>query len=182
MKHLSTAEYVASKYNEFVVREEMTLMDFLSVQMHGISRNRLKDIMKGHGVTVDRKLVTQYNYPLQPGMLVSVSKHRHSTELSSKWIKIIYEDKDIIVIGIYYYNDGSRYEGDFRNDKLEGKGIMFYNDGEIYMGDWRNGKKEGKGIYYYNNGDREMGDWSNDKEIGKHVILTNKGEVEEQNY
>ena len=98
MKHLSTAEYVASKYNEFVVREEMTLMDFLNVQMHGISRNRLKDIMKGHGVTVDRKLVTQYNYPLQPGMLVSVSKHRHSTELSSKWIKIIYEDKDIIVI------------------------------------------------------------------------------------
>lgn len=98
MKNLTTAQYVASKYNEFVVREEMTLMDFLNVQMHGISRNRLKDILKGHGVSVDRKLVTQYDYQLQPGMIVSVSKHRRSTELSSKWIKIIYEDKDIIVI------------------------------------------------------------------------------------
>ncbi|MBQ9559933.1 MAG: RluA family pseudouridine synthase [Bacteroidaceae bacterium] len=98
MKNLTTAQYVANKYNEYVVREEMTLMDFLNVQMHGISRNRLKDILKGHGVNVDRKLVTQYDYQLRPGMVVSVSKHRRSTELSSKWIKIIYEDKDIIII------------------------------------------------------------------------------------
>ena len=26
-----------------------------------------------------------------------------------------------------YWNDGDRYEGDFRNDKKEGKGIYYYN-------------------------------------------------------
>ena len=53
---------------------------------------------------------------------------------------------------------------------------------EKYEGEWRNNKREGKGIYYYNNGDREMGDYSNDKRIGKHVTLTKNGEVKTNNY
>ena len=96
--NLSGEQYAASKYNEFRVREETTLMEFLMKEMHGISRNRAKDILAGHGISVDRKLVTQYNFLLKPGMTVRVSKHRRKTELESKWLKIIYEDKDIIVI------------------------------------------------------------------------------------
>ena len=64
----------------------------------------------------------------------------------------------------------------------EGKGIYYYNNGNRYEGDWRNSKREGKGIFYYNDGDREMGDYSNDKRIGKHVILTKNGEVKTNNY
>ena len=44
--------------------------------------------------------------------------------------------------GIYYYNDGDRYEGDFKNGKREGKGIEYYNNGDRYEGDWKKGKKE----------------------------------------
>ena len=33
----------------------------------------------------------------------------------------------------------------------EGKGIMYYNNGDRYEGDWKNDKKEGKGKYYYKN-------------------------------
>ena len=50
--------------------------------------------------------------------------------------------------GIFYFNDGDRYEGDFRNDEREGLGIMYFNDGDRYEGDYREGKPEGKGIYY----------------------------------
>ena len=46
-----------------------------------------------------------------------------------------------------YYYDGSRYEGDFKNNIIEGKGII-----------------------YYNNGEREMGNFSNNMKIGKHVM------------
>lgn len=98
MKNLTGEQYAATKYNEYIVRDSAELMDFLLLQMHGISRNKVKDILQGHGVTVDRKLVTQYNFNLQPGMVVRVSKHRRKTELESSWIKIIYEDKDIIII------------------------------------------------------------------------------------
>ena len=59
---------------------------------------------------------------------------------------------------------------------------MYYNDGNRYEGDWRNDKAEGKGIYYYNNGDRMMGDYYNDNRIGKHVMLTRNGEVKTYNY
>ena len=59
---------------------------------------------------------------------------------------------------------------------------MYYNDGGRYEGDYKNGKREGKGIYYYNNGDREMGDYLQGKEIGKHVTLTAEGKVITKNY
>lgn len=94
----SGAAYAASKYIELPVREPMALMDFLMKEMSGISRNRTKDLLQGHGITVDRKLVTQYDYMLKPGEVVRVSRHKRSTELQSKFVKIVYEDKDIIVI------------------------------------------------------------------------------------
>ena len=56
--------------------------------------------------------------------------------------------------GELLWNDGDRYEGDFKNDKKEGKGIYYWNDGNRYEGDFKNDKKEGKGIYYYNNGNK----------------------------
>lgn len=98
MRNLSGEAYAATKYNTFTVKEQCTLTEFLQKQMSGISHNRLKDILKGRGVSVDRKIVTQYDYQLQPGMTVQISKHRRSTELQNKWVKIVYEDKDIVVI------------------------------------------------------------------------------------
>ena len=84
--------------------------------------------------------------------------------------------------GIYYWNDGERYEGDVRNGKPEGKGVYFFANGNRYEGDFRNGKREGKGIFYFNSGDRMMGDWINDEEVGTHVKLTKNGEVKIENY
>lgn len=98
MRNQSGAAYAASKYIELIVRKPMLLMEFLMQEMHGISRNKVKAILSGHGVSVDRKLVTQYDFELTPGMVVRVSKHKRSTELNSKFVKIVYEDKDIIVI------------------------------------------------------------------------------------
>lgn len=98
MRNLTGEQYAATKYNEYTVRESMPLMDFLMKELNGISRNRVKDILQGHGISVDRRLVTQYNFALEPGMVVRVSKHRRKTELDNHWLKIVYEDKDIIII------------------------------------------------------------------------------------
>ena len=59
---------------------------------------------------------------------------------------------------------------------------MYWNNGDRYEGEWKNDNKEGKGIYYYSNGDRMMGDFFNGKPIGKHVKLTIYGKVEEINF
>ena len=65
---------------------------------------------------------------------------------------------------------------------MEGKGVYFFVNGDRYEGDFRNNKSEGKGIYYFNNGDRMMGDWINDKKVGTHVKLTKNGKIEIENY
>ena len=98
MRNKSGVQYAASKYIEFTVNKPMSLLDFIMESMKGISRNKAKDILTGHGITVDRKSGSQYNYELRPGMVVRVSKHKRNNELKNKYVKIVYEDKDLIVI------------------------------------------------------------------------------------
>ena len=98
MKNKTGEEYARSKYNEFIVRSETTLLEFIISAMSGISRNRAKDILAGHGVTVDRRETTRYDEPLHPGQVVRISKHKRSTMLQNRYVKIVYEDKDLVVI------------------------------------------------------------------------------------
>ena len=51
-----------------------------------------------------------------------------------------------------YYKSGNRYEGDFKNDKQEGKQFLF--NGDIYEGDFKSGQREGKGIMIYKSGNK----------------------------
>lgn len=97
-RNLTGAQYAALKYIEIPVREEAELMAFIMKQMSGVSRNHVKDLLRGHGVSVDRVLVTQYDYHLQPGQIVRISRHKRSTELNNRYVKIVYEDRDIVVI------------------------------------------------------------------------------------
>ena len=98
MKNKTGIEYARSKYNEYVVREETTLLEFILKEMNGISRNRAKDILAGHGITVDRQQTTRYDLPLHPGQVVRISKHKGGTLLQNKYVRIVYEDKDLVVI------------------------------------------------------------------------------------
>lgn len=97
MRNITGAAYAASKYIEIPVREENTLLEFLLKQM-GISKNRAKDLLAGRAVSVNRKLSTRHDTPLHIGEVVRVSRHRQNTMLLNKYVKIIYEDKDIVVI------------------------------------------------------------------------------------
>ena len=49
--------YAASKYITLHVRKEMTLSDFLLEQMSGVSKNRVKDLLSGRAVTVDKQSI-----------------------------------------------------------------------------------------------------------------------------
>lgn len=98
MRNKTGVQYANSKYMEYTVRENILLMDFIIKAMHGISRNKAKDILTGHGIMVDKKNVSQYNYELHPGMVVRISKHKRNTELKNRYVKIVYEDKYLVVV------------------------------------------------------------------------------------
>ncbi len=97
MKNLTGKQYAASQYAEYTVRKPMLLLDFI-MEEKSVSRNKAKDILAGHGVTVDQQAVSRYNYELKPGMKVRISKHKRNNTLQNKYVKVVYEDKDLIVI------------------------------------------------------------------------------------
>ena len=38
--------------------------------------------------------------------------------------------------GVFYYNNGDKYDGCYRDDKRHGKGAFTLADGTKYEGDW----------------------------------------------
>lgn len=67
-------------------------------KMAGISRNKVKTLLTNRVVLVDSKITTQYNFPLEPGMKVQISKEKNKREFKNPMLKIIYEDAYLIVV------------------------------------------------------------------------------------
>lgn len=86
------------QYTFFKVREASELLPYIMQCLDGISRSKAKAILVGGGVRVDKKNVSQHDFLLQPGMLVEISKQKPRTQFQSKFLKIVYEDAQIIVI------------------------------------------------------------------------------------
>lgn len=69
--------------------------------------------------------------------------------------------------GVLHYSDGlTCYDGEWINDKKEGKAVVTFPNGK-YIGDMRNDMKEGYGKYIYKNGSIYIGEWSNNLKQGK---------------
>ena len=87
------------EYDHFQVTVEQPLLEFLLANVKQ-SRNKIKLTLQGQGVKVNGKTVTQFDYLLQPGMKVAVSKtKRNQQTFKSRYVKIVYEDRWLIVIG-----------------------------------------------------------------------------------
>ena len=65
--------------------------------------------------------------------------------------------------GIWIRPDGVKYEGEWENDKPDGQGTIYYSDGGSYRGGWKNGKKHGRGTLYYSDGRIRSGVWDQGK-------------------
>lgn len=87
-----------AQYTTFRVKSECQLLDFIQESLSGISRSKAKAILQGGGIRVERKNVTQFDYPLRPGMTVEISKRKNATQLVSKFVKLVYEDRYICVV------------------------------------------------------------------------------------
>ena len=80
----------------------------------------------------------------------------------------------------YYYENNEyerkKYEGDWKNDKIEGKGKMIWKSGCIYEGEWSNNLKEGKGFEVFPSGQKYEGNYKNSKRDGKGVFYYKNGD------
>jgi len=86
------------EYDHFVVEREQPLLEYLLEHVRQ-SRTKVKQTLQGQGIRVNGKTVTQFDYPLRPGMKIAVSKtKRNQQPFRSRYIKIVYEDRWLIVI------------------------------------------------------------------------------------
>lgn len=86
-------------YLYFTVTEEKPLLEFLLANVNNESRTKIKATLRGRGIKVDGKTVTQFDFPLQPGMKVAVSKRkRDDLLLKSRYVKLVYEDRYLVVV------------------------------------------------------------------------------------
>ena len=93
-----TEQQQAGDYAHFVVAEPAPLLAFL-LQNAGQSRSTVKATLQGRGVKVNGKTVTQFDFALQPGMKVAVSRtKRNQQTFRSRYVKIVYEDRWLIVV------------------------------------------------------------------------------------
>ncbi len=68
---------------------------------------------------------------------------------------------------VYTWPDGSRYEGEFKNNTFHGKGKYTWANGKWYEGDFRNDKRNGRGVYAWPDGRKYTGEFVNGRRQGQ---------------
>ena len=87
-----------NEYDHYTVQEEAPLLEWL-LQNLKASRTKIKATLQGHGIRVGGKTVTRFDYPLTPGMKVSVSKSKRNLEIfKNRYVRIVYEDRYLVVV------------------------------------------------------------------------------------
>lgn len=84
-------------YTHYTVKQSSPLLAWMLSNLKG-SRTKLKATLQGHGVKVNGKHVTQYDYPLEPGMRVSISKSKPGSQPSSRYVRLVYEDQYLAIV------------------------------------------------------------------------------------
>ena len=85
-------------YDHYTVSETRPLLDWLLANLHQ-SRSKVKATLQGQGIKVNGKVVTQFDFMLQPGMKVAVSKtKRNKNVLKNRYVRIVYEDRWLVVV------------------------------------------------------------------------------------
>ena len=66
--------------------------------------------------------------------------------------------------GTYLFANGDKYTGEFKHDKSDGHGTFYYADGDKYVGEYRGGLRHGEGIYTFGS----KSQFSGDKYVGEY--------------
>lgn len=97
------------KKTEFKVTQPAELLSFLLAQMPDASRTKVKELLS-HSVSVDGRRTSQFNFPLVPGMVVSIGKPNFRERFRNSSIDIVYEDNYLVVV--------NKHEGVLSNSKF----------------------------------------------------------------
>ena len=79
------------------VKENAPLLEYL-INNVSESRSKLKATLQGRGIAVNGKMVTQFDYQLKAGDKITISRHKKQNQFKSRYVKIVYEDRWLVVV------------------------------------------------------------------------------------
>ncbi len=85
------------KYEHLTVQEEAPLLEWLLANLKQ-SKSKTKATLQNRGIKVNKKLVTQFDFMLRPGDKVSVSTSKSNDKFHSRHVKLVYEDRYLVVV------------------------------------------------------------------------------------
>jgi 23S rRNA pseudouridine1911/1915/1917 synthase len=97
-KRKSNTPQSSAPPKRYTVKEPSELLIFLLNTLSNMGRNSVKSLLSRGQVSVNDQVVTVYNFPLQPGHTVTISKEKPLEITPMVGLKILHEDDDIIVI------------------------------------------------------------------------------------
>ncbi len=87
----------SDRYKHLEVTENAPLLEWL-IRNSRESRNKIKSILRNRGIKVNKRVVTQFDYQLNVGDKVSISKSKQNDQFRSRYIRLVYEDSFLVVI------------------------------------------------------------------------------------
>lgn len=79
------------------VKENAPLLEYL-INNVSESRSKLKATLQGRGIAVNGRMVTQFDNQLKAGDKITISRHKKQNQFKSRYVKIVYEDRWLIVV------------------------------------------------------------------------------------
>jgi 23S rRNA pseudouridine1911/1915/1917 synthase len=87
-----------SKAKDFTVQEPMELLPFLLKNITNAGRNSIKSMLSRGQIAVNGKAVTAFNYALQTGQTVTLSKEKVVEAPPLLGLTILHEDEHLLVV------------------------------------------------------------------------------------
>ncbi|MCI6671068.1 MAG: RluA family pseudouridine synthase [Prevotella sp.] len=85
------------EYADYRVQTAAPLLEWLLANVKQ-SKSKIKATLQNRGVKVNQRLVTQYDFQLRSGDKVSVSTSKRNDKFQSSFVKLVYEDKFLVVV------------------------------------------------------------------------------------
>lgn len=80
-----------------IAKENAPLLEYL-IKSVNESRSKLKATLQGRGIAVNGRMVTQFDYQLKTGDKITISRHKKQNQFKSRYVKIVYEDRWLVVV------------------------------------------------------------------------------------
>lgn len=105
------------------------------------------------------------------GQWNSGKQHGHGSEFFQEKTRYVgqYKAGKFAGMGLYISLEGSVYEGQFNDDCVNGEGIYLWvggNRGRKYQGQWKNNNLHGRGVFSFADGRKYCGEYVDNKKHG----------------